>query len=452
MAIAHTALATLRTNVQGALITPDDQRYEEARHVWNAMIDKRPALIVRCHSAADVIAAVNVARDGGLPIAVRGGAHGISGAGTCNDGVVIDLSEMKGISIDRVARTARAEPGLRWTEFDRETQAFGLATTGGTVGDTGIAGLTLGGGFGWLGGRLGMTVDNVIGADVILASGELVRADEAEHRDLFWAIRGGGGNFGIVTAFEYRLHPIGPTIVGGLAMHPFARAREVLRFYGGFLRTAPDDLTVAAVLLTGPDGQKACATMAAYAGEVEEGQKAVQPIKDFGPPVMDIIGPMPYLAHQALLDQAMPPNLLNYWKADFISDMRDEIIDAAVDAYARVPSPQSAILFFPIHGAASRPAPNATAYPHRRGIHMGIYSLWSDRSENEPNIAWVRGLWDAIRPFVPGGVYVNEIGEDEGNDRVRQAYGNNYDRLAQIKARYDPRNLFRLNANIKPSA
>ena len=451
MAIEMGAVDELRKGLRGAVITAADSGYDEARRVWNAMIDKRPALIVRCRSAVDVIGCVNFARERGLVIAVRGGAHSVAGNATCDGGLVIDLSEMKGIRVDPVRRTAWAEPGLRWTEFDRETQAFGLATTGGTVGDTGISGLTLGGGFGWLEGRLGMTVDNLLGADVVLANGDLVHAGEEENSDLFWALRGGGGNFGVVTSFQYRLHPVGPMIVGGLVVHPFARAADVLAFYNEFLRGAPDQLTAAAVLMTAPDGNKACGIAGAYLGPVEEGEKAVQPLKQFGPPILDMMGPIPYVGHQALLEQAMPPNVLNYWKADFIPEVSPRVAATAVDAYSRVPSPMSSILFFPIHGAASRVAPQATAYPHRGGIHMGIYSLWRDPAQKSANVAWVRDTWAAIQPFVPGGVYVNELGDDEGDDRVRQAYGPNYARLSRLKAKYDPENLFRLNANIRPA-
>jgi FAD/FMN-containing dehydrogenase len=451
MSIEQRLIEELRKQLRGGVITPADPAYDDARRVWNALIDKRPAVITRCRSAVDVITAVNFARENGLPIAVRGGAHNVAGRATCDSGIVVDLSDMKGIRVDPVARIARAEPGLRWAEFDRETQAFGLATTGGTVGDTGIAGLTLGGGFGWLEGRLGMTVDNLIGADIVLATGELVHASAGINSDLFWALRGGGGNFGVVTSFEYRLHRVGPTIVGGLVIHPFPRAADVLRFYNDFLQKAPDELTAAAVLLTAPDGHRACGIAAAFDGPIAEGEKAVQPLKDFGPPILDMLGPIPYLGQQALLDQAMPPNLLNYWKADFIPEVSEEVIRVAVDAFSRVPSPLSSMLFFPIHGAASRVSPEATAYPHRSGIHMGIYSLWNDPGQNEPNIRWVRQTWDAIQPFVPGGVYVNELGDDEGDDRVQQAYGSNYRRLAELKAKYDPRNLFHLNANIKPA-
>ena len=446
------ALQQLRQVHRGDVITPEDARYDQARRVWNAMIDKRPAIIARPRDSADVITSVRFARESHLPLAVRGGAHSIAGRGTCDDGVVIDFSDMKGIKIDPVARTALAEPGLKWEEFDRETQAHGLATTGGTVGDTGIAGLTLGGGFGWLEGRFGMTVDNLLGADVVLASGELVHTSETEHTDLFWALRGGGGNFGIVTSFEYRLHEVGPLIIGGLIVHAFPRAAEVLTFYNEFMRTAPDELVAAAVLMTGPGGQKACGIALAYVGDIEEGQRVVAPLKQFGSPVLDVVGPMPYLSQQKLIDAAMPPHVLNYWKAEFIRDVSDDVIRVAVDAFSRVPSPISSVLFFPIRGAASRVAPDATAFPHRSGYHMGMYSLWNDPSHNAANIAWVREIWTAVQPFVPGGVYVNELGEDEGADRVAQAYGANYERLARIKAKYDPHNLFCLNANITPVA
>jgi FAD/FMN-containing dehydrogenase len=415
------------------------------------MIDRRPAVIARPRDATDVIACVEFARQHTLPLSIRGGGHSVAGRSVCDDGLVIDFADMKAIRVDPVAKTVRAEPGLRWTEFDRETQAFGLATTGGTIGDTGIAGLTLGGGFGWLEGKFGMTVDNLLGADVVLADGRLVRASSTENTDLFWALRGGGGNFGVVTSFEYCLHDVGPLITGGLVVHPFARAKEALTFFGEFLRTAPDELVAAAVLMTGPDGHKACAIAAAHPGNPEQGERLVAPIKQFGPPVMDVIGPMPYFAQQSLIEAAMPPNVLNYWKAEFLSDVSPGVIDATVDAFASVPSPMSSILFFPIRGAASRVSMNATAFPHRSGYHLGIYSLWRDRAQNDPNIAWVRRTWAAIQPFVAGGVYVNELGEDEGVERVRMAYGANYDRLQRIKATYDPDNLFCLNANITPA-
>ena len=452
MAISDNALTDFRQKHRGDLFTPDDPRYEEARRVWNAMIDRRPALIARPRGAADVIECVQFAKQLQLPLAIRGGGHNIAGRCVCDDGLVIDFADMKGIRVDPAAKTARAEPGLRWTEFDRETQGFGLATTGGTIGDTGIAGLTLGGGFGWLEGKFGMTVDNLLGADVVLADGRLVHASESQNADLFWALRGGGGNFGVVTSFEYRLHEVGPAIVGGLVAHPFPRATEALTFFADFLRGAPDELVAAAVLMTAPDGHKACGIAAAYPGDVAQGERVVAPIKQFGPPVLDVIGPMPYLAQQSLIEAAMPPHVLNYWKAEFLRDVSDDVIEVAVDAFGRVPSPMSSILFFPIRGAASRVAPDATAFPHRAGYHMGIYSLWTDPAQNDANIAWVRETWSRIQPFAAGGVYVNELGEDDGADRVRMAYGLNYDRLQQIKAKYDPENLFCQTANIAPVA
>jgi FAD/FMN-containing dehydrogenase len=435
---------------RGELITRGHPDYEQQRRVWNAMIDRQPLVIACCTGAADVISALSVARQRGLPVAVRGGAHNVAGRATCDDGIVIDLSSMKGIRVDRSAHTVRAEPGLRWSEFDRETQAFGLATTGGTVGDTGIAGLTLGGGFGWLAGKYGMTVDNLLAADVVTATGELVVASSEEHPDLFWALRGGSGNFGVVTSFEYRLHEVGPLITGGAVFHPFPSALDVLRFYRNFVSEMPDDVTAYAVLLTTPGGPVA-AIAAAHCGALEDGERELAPLKEFGSPVQDLIGPIPYVAQQALLDDAMPPGLHNYWKSEFVASLDDALLETLVERYASVPSPRSAIFFGPINGAANRVAPDATAYPHRSGVLVGVYSLWEEPAQTERNIAWTRETWATLQAFGSGGVYVNELGEDEGEDRVRQAFGPNYDRLAQIKATYDPTNLFRLNANVQPS-
>jgi FAD/FMN-containing dehydrogenase len=435
---------------RGELITPDHAAYEERRRVWNAMIDKRPLVIARCTGAADVISAVNVARQRALPVAVRGGAHNIAGRATCDEGIVIDLSLMKGVRVDRAARTVRAEPGLRWLEFDRETQAFGLATTGGTVGDTGIAGLTLGGGFGWLAGKYGMTVDNLLSADVVTAAGELLVASADEHPDLFWALRGGSGNFGVVTSFEYRLHEVGPLITGGGVFHPFPAAVEVLRFYRDFLAQMPDEVTAYAFLLTTPDGPVA-GIAAAHCGALEDGERELAPLKRFGSPAQDMVGPIPYLAQQSMLDESMPPGLHNYWKSEFVAALDDALLETLVERYASVPSPRSAVFFGVINGVASRVVPDATAYPHRGGMLIGLYSLWDDPAQTDENVAWTRETWTELRAFASGGVYVNELGEDEGDDRVRQAFGPNYDRLAQVKATYDPTNLFRLNANVPPA-
>jgi FAD/FMN-containing dehydrogenase len=446
------SMDALKGRISGEVLTASDAGYESARRVWNAMIDRTPAAIVRPRNAADVGAAVAFAREYRLPLAIRGGAHSVAGMGTCEGGIVVDFSSMKGITVDPEKRIARAEPGVKWVEFDTATQAHGLATTGGTVGDTGIAGLTLGGGFGWLEGAYGMTADNLLAADVVLATGERVRASADENSDLFWALRGGGGNFGVVTAFEYRLHPVGPTIAGGMVIHPYSAARDVLRFYRTFLASAPDPLTAAAAIMTGPDGQKACAIVCAHAGPLEDGLRAVEPLKAFGSPVLDAVGPIPYLGQQGLLEQAMPPGLHNYWKAEFLDAPTDAFIDTWVDAYSRVVSPMSFLLLFPIHGRAARQPVEATAFPNRGGIHLGIYALWKPGEPEAPNVTWVRDTWRRIQPFASGGLYVNEIGADDGHDRVRQAYGRNYARLAAIKAKYDPHNLFRLNANIEPAA
>jgi FAD/FMN-containing dehydrogenase len=451
MSLKAPALDGLRSRVRGDLITPDDGRYEQARGVWNAMIDKRPAVIVSCAGAADVIATVNYARETRLPLAVRGGGHSIAGAGTCDGGVVLDCSRMKSVRVNVARKTARAEPGVLWQEFDHETQAFGLATTGGTVGDTGLAGLTLGGGFGWLSGKYGLTIDNLLSVDVVLADGQLVTASERELPDLFWALRGGSGNFGVATSFEYRLHPVGPTITGGLVLHPLARAGEALRFYREFIQQAPDEVTAAAALVTAPDGRAVAAIAAAHCGPIADGERALAPIKQFGPPVMDAMGPLPYVAQQGLFKDGFLPHLRNYWKADFIRELSDDLIEGAIDHYARTPSPKSAILWFPFGGAAARVAPDATAYPHRRGLHVGVYSIFTDASATRENVAWARAGWDLMQPVSMGGVYVNELGVDESDDRVRSAYGANHSRLAALKAKYDPDNLFRLNANIPPA-
>jgi FAD/FMN-containing dehydrogenase len=451
MSLKAPALDSFRSRIRGDLITPDDGRYDQARRVWNAMIDKRPALIAACAGPADVVATVNYARETGLPLAVRGGAHSIAGAGTCDGGVVLDCSRLKSVRVDAARRTARAEAGVLWQEFDHETQAFGLATTGGTVGDTGLAGLTLGGGFGWLSGKHGLTIDNLLSVDVVLANGDLVTASEHDQPDLFWALRGGSGNFGVATSFEYRLHPVGPTITGGLVLHPLARAAEALRFYREFVGEAPDEVTAAAALLTAPDGRAVAAIAAAHCGPLIDGERALRPLKQFGPPVMDAIGPLPYVAQQGLFKDGFVPGRLNYWKADFIRELSDDLIAAAIDHFARTPSPRSAMLWFPFSGAAARVAPEATAYPHRRGFHVGVYSMWTDPAETRENVAWARAGWELMQPASIGGVYVNELGTDESDDRIRSAYGVNYPRLAQLKAKYDPENLFRLNANIAPA-
>ena len=440
----------LRSSFRGQLITPVDSSYDDARRVWNGLIDKRPGLVAECADTADVIAVVNFARQHGVSLAVRGGGHSIAGNSTCDGGVVLDLSRMKAVSVDKAARTAHAQGGVLWQEFDQQTQAVGLATTGGMLGDTGIAGLTLGGGFGWLCRKYGLAIDNLLSVDLVLASGEFVTVNEHQFPDLFWAVRGGSGNFGVATSFEFRLHEVGPTITGGLVLHPLERGVEMLRFYREFIQSIPDELAVAAALITSPDGQKLAAMAAAHCGSLADGERAIRPLKEFGAPLLDAIGPVTYVAQQSLFKDGFPAHLLNYWKADSIKELSDGLISAVIDHYAHAPSPRSAMLWFPFSGAVSRVAVDATAYPHRSGIHMGVYSIWTDPALATPNVKWAREGWDLMRPVSTGGVYVNELGLDESDARIQGAYGSNYPRLAQLKAKYDPENLFRLNANIPP--
>jgi FAD/FMN-containing dehydrogenase len=437
---------------RGRLVSEGDVDYDESRRVWNAMIDKRPSLIAHCTGAADVIAALAFAREQELPIAVRGGGHNVAGLSTCDDGIVLDLSAMKGIRVDPEGGTARAQPGLRWVEFDRETQAFGLATTGGTVGDTGIAGLTLGGGFGWLAGKYGMTIDNLLSADIVTADGQLRTVSADRDPDLFWAIRGGSGNFGVVTSFEYQLHPVGPMIMGGAVFHHLHDAPEVLRFYRELVASAPDEVTYYAGLLPTPHGP-VVAIAAAHCGSLKDGERVLEPLKKFGSPAQDLLGPIPYLGQQSLLDDLMTPGLHNYWKADYVRTLTDEVIDLAVESFERTPSHRSLILFIPVNGAAGRVAPDATAFAHRDPniVGVGVYALWEDPADTDGNVAWARETWAALQPYASGGVYVNDLSEDEGEDRVRTAFGSNYDRLAEVKAVYDPDNVFRLNANVRPA-
>jgi FAD/FMN-containing dehydrogenase len=357
---------------------------------------------------------------------------------------------MKGIRVDPAGRLARAEPGLTWGEFDRETQAFGLATTGGVVSTTGIAGLTLGGGLGWLMRTHGLTCDNLLSADLVTADGQLRTVSATSHPDLFWAIRGGGGNFGVATSLEYRLHPVGPTVLAGLIVHPRAQAREVLRFYRDFTRTAPDELGAYAALVTAPDGMPVVALVVCYHGAIDAGERVLRPLRGFGAPVADLVQPMPYTQFQSLLDAANPPGMRVYWRSTFLKDLTDEVVDTVVAHGPTMPSPLTALILEFYGGAVSRVPVDATAYPHRRAVYLlNMVSLWSDRAQDDANIRWVRQVSEAVRPLATGRTYMNFLG-DEDDERVRAAYGDNYERLREIKRRYDPTNLFRLNPNIRP--
>jgi FAD/FMN-containing dehydrogenase len=446
-----TAIGELRATLRGPLLQPGDPGYDTARTIDNAMIDRRPALIARCAGVADVLGAVRFARTHHLLVSVRAGGHNVAGNAVCDGGLMIDLSPMKGLRVDPGGRTVHAQAGVTWGDFDAETQAFGLATTGGVISTTGVAGLTLGGGVGWLNGRFGLACDNLISADVVTADGQFLRASEQENAELFWGLRGGGGNFGIVTSFEYRLHPVGPTMLGGPVFHPAARARDVLRFYREFSAGEPDELTTYAGLLTGPDGTPLVGIVPCYAGPPEQGEKLVERLRRFGPPVADMIGPMPYLAVQRMFDAAFPPGRYNYWKSSLAPELSDQLIDAVVDHVARVPSPHSAVMLEHYHGAYSRKPPTATAYSHRRTTYdVVIIANWTDPADHDRNIAWARDLFAAVQPQVSRAVYVNFLDRDEGADRIRAAYGENYDRLVALKRKYDPTNFFRMNQNIRP--
>lgn len=439
----------------GQLLRPGDDGYEEARKVHNGMIDKRPALIARCLGVADIVDAVNIARSSGLDVAVRGGGHNVAGNSVTDGGVMIDLSWMKGVQVDPAARTARAQGGATWGEFNRETQIHGLATTGGVVSTTGIGGLTLGGGLGWLMGKYGIAVDNLISAEVVTAAGEVLRASEDENADLFWGLRGGGGNFGVVSAMEYRLHDVGPAVVSGLIVHPVEHARDVLRFYRDFTESLPDELTVFCGLRHAADGSglPIAAIALCHCGPVAEGEAAVRPVKEFGSPLIDMIAPMSYDATNRMMDAGFPKGALNYWKSNFLSELSDTAIDTLIEQFSTCPSPMTGVLLEHFHGAATRVAETATAFPHRQvGYNLLIASEWLDPSESERNIAWTRETFDAMRPHMAGGRYVNYLGEDEGEDPVAAAYGPNYDRLRSLKDRYDPSNLFHLNQNVRPTA
>jgi FAD/FMN-containing dehydrogenase len=459
-ALDEVAIADLSRHFRGALIRPGDAPYDAERRIWNGAIDRRPALIARCTGASDVRAAVGFARERELVVAVRGGGHNVAGTAVCDGGIVIDLSPMKGMWVDPRARVARAQPGLLWGEFDRETQLFGLATPGGIVSHTGIAGLTLGGGLGWLMRRHGLTADNLLSADVVTADGALVRASAEEHADLFWGLRGGGGNFGIVTSLEYRLHAVGPTVLAGVILHPAARAREVLCFYRDYIASAPDELMTIVVLRMAPPapflpeevhGQPVVIIAVCCAGPVEEGERAIAPLRRFGEPLADLIRPTPYASHQALLDASVPHGLGYYWKSEYLRPLSDALIDALVAHAWRVPTPESYAALFHMGGAVGREDPDGSAFEDRRATHaMTIDGVWSEPAAARACIRWARGFWEAVRPHSTGRVYMNFLGE-EGEDRVRAAYGTTkYERLRALKRKYDPTNFFRMNQNIVP--
>jgi FAD/FMN-containing dehydrogenase len=448
------AVVELSSKFSGQLLQRTDAGYDEARKVHNGLIDKRPALIARCRSAGDIVEAVKLARTRGLEVAVRGGGHNVAGRATVDNGLMIDLEPMKGIQVDAQARTVRAEGGVTWAELNRATQAHGLAVTGGVVSSTGIAGLTLGGGLGWLMGTYGLALDNLRSVELVTADGRVLHASQNENPDLFWALRGGGGNFGVAASFEYQLHPVGPTVTGGLVAHPFERARDVLRFYRDFTVSLPDEITAFGGLVHAPDGSgtKLAAMIVCHCGSLAEGEAALRPLKQFGQPAMDAIGPMPYTDLNGMLDGGFPKGALNYWKSSFLAQLSDETIDAMIDAFGRCPTPMGALLLEHFHGAATRVKPTDTAFPHRTdGFNLLVLGQWMDPVNNETCIGWTRKSYAGLERFMAPARYVNYLGDDEAGDPVAAAYGPNYRRLQELKKKYDPDNFFHLNQNIRPA-
>ena len=443
-------IAHLRQAIRGDVVIPDDGDYHQARKVWNGMVDKRPAAVIYCAGSDDVVAAVNFARSRNLRVAVRGGGHNVAGCSVCDDGLVIDVSRMKRIEVDPVRRIARAQAGLNLGEFDTATQSHGLATTMGVNADTGIAGLTLGGGFGKLGRKHGLTCDNLLAAEIVTADGRLLTASASENADLFWGIRGGGGNFGIVTTFEYRLHPVGPLLLAGSVLHSYDHAREAMRFYHAFSSTAPDELSVDAALVTAPSGERFFSISACYVGPLDKGEQIVKPLREYGTPVEDGIAPVPYVQIQSAGDSLFPRGRRYYWKAQFMREITDQAIDTLLTAYASAPN-GSLLVLQQVGGAIARVPITETPYVNRDALYDCFpISIWDDPTDDEVHIHWARDLWNAMRPFSTGGVYANNLGE-EGADRVQAAYGENYPRLAALKSKYDPTNFFRLNQNIRPA-
>ena len=444
-------ISGFRSTLRGDLIMKNHAAYESARRVWNGNIDRRPALIARCAGVADVQRAVTFARTHSLRLSIRDGGHSAPGYGTNDGGLVIDMSTMKGIRVDPASRTVRAQGGVIWRELDHETQAFGLATTGGTVSNTGIVGLTLGGGLGWLMGKHGLAIDNLVSADVVTADGQFRKASAADHPDLFWALRGGGGNFGVVTSVEYGLHDI-QQVLGGLVLYPLDQARDMLRFYRDFCATLPDEAEAYAALLTAPQGMPVGAMLLGYNGPIPDGEKIFAPARQFGKPIADLVGPMPYSARQTMLDDPNATHgLQRYWRSALTERISDELIDLLVEGASKFSSPLSVIIFFHMHGAAVRVAPTDTAFAARRTQwDFDLIGQWADAAESGSHIAWVKSLWSRLESHLLGTAYVNHLASDDRPEKIRASFGQNYDRLRQVKGMYDPTNLFRLNANIAP--
>jgi FAD/FMN-containing dehydrogenase len=453
------AVESFRSGLRGELVIQGDPGYDEVRALWNAMIDLRPALIARCAGTADVILSLKLAREKDLLLSIRGAGHNIAGKGSCDGGLMIDLSGLRDVRVDPLARTVRTGPGATLGDVDHETQAFGLAVPVGINSTTGIAGLTLGGGFGWISRKHGLTVDNLLSADVVLADCRLVHASPKEQPELFWGLQGGGGNLGIVTSFEFQAHPVGPEVLAGLVVHPGDAAADVARHWRDFCTTAPDEASCWIVARKAPPlpflpeewhGQQVLVLAMLYTGDMAEGEKVFADLRGYGAPIADVVGPHPFAGFQQAFDPLLTPGARNYWKSHNFAEMTDEALDMILDYAGKLPSPGSEIFVAHLGGAVNRVAPDATAYPHRDAhFVMNVHTRWEDPKDDDTCVSWARTFFDATAPFSTGGVYVNFV--SDGEERVEAAYGSNYDRLAKLKKRYDPDNVFRVNQNIAPS-
>ncbi|UZF92490.1 FAD-binding oxidoreductase [Bosea sp. NBC_00550] len=458
-AISASAIEMLASQLRGSILDASDAAYDEARAIWNGMVDRRPGLIIRCMAAADVVSAVRFARDNGLLVSVRGGGHGIAGNAVCDGGLMIDLSQMKSVRVDAASERAWVEPGALLADVDRETQAAGFIVPTGINSTTGIAGLTLGGGFGWITRKFGLTLDSLVSVEVVTADGELRRVSEAQDPDLFWALRGGGGNFGVVTAFEFRLHKFGPQVLSGLVVHPFSEAETVLREYRQALEFAPDELTCWAVMRQAPPlpflpaewhGKEVLILAMCYCGDIAEGNKATARLRSIGTPIADVVGATPFTAWQQAFDPLLAPGARNYWKSHDFAELSDTTIRLLIGAACHLPSPECEIFIAHVGGAAGRVAADATAFPQRSShFVMNVHARWREPAMDQACIGWARELFDATRPLSAGTAYINFMPADE-TDRVQEAYGGSYHRLATLKQRYDPSNLFRMNQNVTP--
>jgi FAD/FMN-containing dehydrogenase len=445
-------LRSLATSFSGELLRPGDPGYDDARRIYNALIDLQPALIARCRGTDDIRAAIAFARENGLPLSVRGGGHSVAGRCLVEGGVTVDLSMMRNVDVEE--GSARAEGGVTWAGFNDATAARGMATTGGVISTTGIGGLTLGGGLGWIMGKYGLAADNLEAVELVTADGDVLTVDAQQHPDLLWALKGGGGNFGVAATLTYRLHPL-DQITGGLIAYPFPAARKVLEFVREFTESIPDELIVFAGLVHAPDGSGAplSAIAVCHCGSPDQAEIDLKPLRDFGEPALSQVGPMPYPAINQMLDAAYPTGSLNYWKSTFLSSLGDDVIEAMIDRFEACPSPMTSVLLEHWHGAATRVGVSETAVPHREdGYNFAITSVWTDPSTNDANVEWTRGMYEALRPRFAGRRYVNYLSRDDGEDVVREAYGPNYARLQQVKRTYDPEGVFNANLNVRPAA